>query len=160
MDYEIKRKVENERVIVYLYDYINKDEIELFSYNLESSNYSSVFYLKYNQRKDLGITKIFREKEFDIYEFGGDVKIVIKDVEYTLEDALEKEIITSEKILKQAKLDAKYGICTKGDYSDGGSTEYYYPEYTILKLNTLDGNKDMVIGYRGQIINDFDKLMK
>jgi len=47
-----------------------------------------------------------------------------------------------------------------GYYYDGGSTEYYYDDYTILKFNSLDGCKDLVIGPSGAIINEVDDMVK
>lgn len=32
------------------------------------------------------------------------------------------------------------------NYDDGGSMEYHYPDFTIIKMHTLDGNRDVYIG--------------
>ena len=128
-------------------------------YSLESSNYEQKFELTYMARKDMGVKKIAEENQFDNLDFGvytiaGDVSITIEgDMVYSLEDALSQSVITVQDILEQAKADKKYGFCEEAYYSDGGSTEYRYAEYTILKYNTLDGNKDLVIGMQGMIIN-------
>ena len=128
-------------------------------YSLESSNYEKKFELTYVARKDMGVKKIAEKNQFDNLDFGvytiaGDVLITIEgDMVYSLEDALSQGVITVQDILEQVKQDEKYGICEIGYYNDGGSTEYRYAEYTILKYNTLDGNKDMVIGMQGTIIN-------
>ena len=160
IDYNLERKTEDGIVKVRLYDFIEKHEGELFKYNIESSNYTSKYDLNYSQRKDLGIEKIVDGDEFDVYEFGGDVCFRVEDKSYTFDKAIEEGIITIDNILEQAKLDSKYGICEEGAYSDGGSIEYCYPDYTILKLSTLDGNNDMVIGFSGQIINKFNREFK
>lgn len=129
------------------------------SYSLESSNYRKKFDLTYYQRKDMGLEKIIDNKEndnydFDVYTFGGDVSITIdSDMVFDLKEALEQNIITVDKIIEQCKIDEEYGICFSNFYKDGGSIEYCYNNYTILKYNTLDGNKDLVIGFKGQIIN-------
>ena len=128
-------------------------------YSLENSNYEQKFELTYMARKDMGVKKIAEENQFDNLDFGvytiaGDVSITIEgDMAYTLEDALSKKIITVQDILEQAKQDLKYGFCEEAYYQDSGSREYRYAEYTILKYNTLDGNKDLVIGMQGSIIN-------
>ncbi len=128
-------------------------------YNLESSSYKKKFELTYMARKDMGIKRIAEENQFDnldfgVYTFAGDVFITVEEnMMYSLEDALKQNVITVQDILEQTKQDEKYGICEIGYYSDGGSTEYRYPEYTILKYNTLDGNKDLIIGMQGTIIN-------
>ena len=128
-------------------------------YSLDSSNYEKKFELTYMGRKDMGVKKIAEKNQFDNLDFGvytiaGDVSITIEgDMVYTLEDALSEKIITVQDILEQAKQDLKYGFCEEAYYQDGGSREYRYAEYTILKYNTLDGNKDLVIGMQGSIIN-------
>ena len=128
-------------------------------YSLENSNYEQKFELTYMARKDMGVKKIAEKNQFDNFDFGvytiaGDVSITIEgDMVYTLEDALSEKIITVQDILEQAKQDLKYGFCEEAYYQDGGSREYRYAEYTILKYNTLDGNKDLVIGMQGSIIN-------
>ena len=132
-------------------DFINKVN--------DSSNYRKEFDLTYYQRKDMGLEKIIDNKEndnydFDVYTFGGDVSITIdSDMVFDLKEALEQNIITVDKIIEQCKIDEEYGICFSNFYKDGGSIEYCYNNYTILKYNTLDGNKDLVIGFKGQIIN-------
>ena len=80
----------------------------------------------------------------------------------TLETEVNLGVITTDDILEQAKIDAKYGVCQEAYYSDGGSTEYKYyntseNQYTILKLNTLEGDKDLVVGMSGKIIDIYKK---
>ena len=128
-------------------------------YSLESSSYEKKFELTYMGRKDMGVKRIAEKNQFDNLDFGvytiaGDVSITIEgDMVYSLEDALSQSVITVQDILEQAKADKKYGFCEEAYYSDGGSIEYRYSTYTILKYNTLDGNKDLVIGMPGTIIN-------
>lgn len=164
----IKRIIENDTVILYFdapfIEYTTRPEI--CKYSLDSSNYSKKFDLKYMQRKNLGIKSIYNAGEYEIKTFGGDVIITVEDgVTYTLEDALNKGVITPDDILTQTKMDLKYGICQDSFYSDGGSVEYcYYGEqnnqYTILKLNTLNNDKDLIIGMGGHIINSYNKNNK
>ncbi len=128
-------------------------------YSLESSSYEKKFDLTYMGRKDMGVKKIAEKNQFDNLDFGvytiaGDVSITIEgDMVYSLEDALHQGVITVQDILEQAKEDKEYGFCEDAYCQDGGSTEYRYSTYTILKYNTLDGNKDLVIGMPGSIIN-------
>lgn len=138
---------------------------KICSYSLKSSNYKEEFKLIFNQRKDMGIKTIINKDEneeydFSTYTFGGDVEIIINgdDTIYTLEKAIEEKIITVQDILDKCSKDEKYGVCKVGHYKDGGSIEYRYEEYTILKLNTLDNEKDLVIGFRGSFINEYNKL--
>lgn len=128
-------------------------------YSLESSEHQKKFELTYMGRKDMGVKKIAEKNQFDNLDFGvytiaGDVSITIEeDMVYSLEDALSQGIITVQDILDQAIEDEKYGICERAYSQDGGSTEYRYADYTILKYSTLNGNKDLVIGMQGTILN-------
>ena len=159
--WHMKRVTKDNTIQVIMESYLI--EVTEFSviceYSLESSNYEQKFELTYMARKDMGVKKIAEENQFDNLDFGvytiaGDVSITIEgDMVYSLEDALTQGVITVQDILEQAKQDEKYGFCEEAYYSDGGSTEYRYTEYTILKYNTLDGNKDLVIGMQGTIIN-------
>ena len=124
---------------------------------MNSSNYTTKYELSYIQRKDLGIKEVGDNGEYKIKTFGGDVELTVEDdMVYTLDDAIKQGIITCDDILNQCKIDEKYGKCEKAYYSDGGSTEYLYNDYTILKLNTLNGDKDLIIGMHGQIINSYE----
>lgn len=164
-DHYITRMIDNNNVILYfdapLIDYTEIPTI--CRYSVESSNYSKKYDLSYKQRKDLGIKEVFEVGDYKIKTFGGDVTIIIDgDMVYSLEDALKQNVIIPDDIIAQVKMDVKYGICNKGMYSDGGSVEYCYygePEnqYTILKLNTLDNDKDLIIGMGGQILGLYNK---
>lgn len=168
LHYFLRRKTTDGEVSLILYSANKTAELEfpvICKYNLDSSAYTKKFdNLMYSQRKDLGINQIaaknqFDNADFEVYTFGGDVSITVEgNMTYSLEDALNQKIITVQDIIDQAKMDEKYGICETGYYSDGGSTEYLYKDYTILKYNTLDGNKDLVIGMPGQIINQVNKI--
>ncbi len=160
--WDIKRETEGNTVQVIFNSYISDlaDIPIICEYNLDSSLYEKKYDLTYNQRKDLGIYQIAKANQFDnidfgLYTLGGDVSVTIEqDMVYSLEDALNESIIDVQSILDQAKLDEKYGICETAFYSDGGSIEYRYKDYTILKFNSLDGNKDLIIGFSGTIINN------
>lgn len=166
-DYELKRKVEDDVVTFYLkanHTLVDGPlDHEICKYSLDSSNYKKEIDLNFYQRKDLGIKKIseFGDYDFNILTYGGDVSFTFDtDMVYTFEDALKEKVVTVDKILEQARIDAEYGICEEGYYSDGGSIEYLYDDYTILKYNTLDGRKDLVIGIKGQIINDVNDVIE
>ncbi len=163
--WQIKRKIDNDKVQLYFNTYMEIIEVPIIcEYNLEGSVYKQKFELNYVQEKHMGIEEIAQINEFDntdfgIYTFGGDALITIeKDMVYNLKDALKQNIITTNDILEYIKLDEKYGVCEAHLYSDGGSIEYIYPEFTVLKYNTLNGNKDLIIGMKGQIINEVNKI--
>ena len=166
IDHHIARTINDDKVVLYFNaPFIEYVEIpNICSYSVESSEYSKKYSLTYHQRKDLGIKEIYDAGDYKIKTFGGDVSIILTggDAVYTLEEALNRKVITPEDILTQVKKDLKYGVCMDGMYSDGGSIEYcYYGEidnkYTILKLGTLDGEKDLVIGMGGQILSSYNK---
>ena len=160
----IKRQTtENTVQVIFYTDYFKFDLLEIpviFEYNLDSSLYEKTYDLIYHGRKDLGIKQIAKTNQFDnidygLYTLAGDVTVTIEqDMVYSLEDALSQKIISVQSILDQAKEDEKYGICETAFFHDGGSIEYRYNDYTILKLNKLDGNKDLIIGFPGSIINN------
>ena len=160
--WEIKRQTNENAVQVIFHSYtIDLAEIPvIFEYDLDSSLYEKTYDLTFLGRKDMGVDRIAKTNEFDnidygLYTIGGDVEITIEqDMVYSLEDALNEKIISVQSILDQAKEDAKYGICEELYYQDGGSIEYLYKDYTILKFNSLDGNRDLIIGFPGTIINN------
>ncbi len=165
--FSIKRSVSNNEVTLYFdAPLVEFTEIPtICKYSLESSNYKKKFDLKYNQRKDMGIYEIYDTGDFKIKTFGGNVNVIIDNNTYELKTALENKILNYNDIIEQAKIDAKYGICSFDTYVDGGSSEYYYyvdinNHYTILKLNTLDGDKDLVIGFEGPILDKYKEQSK
>lgn len=158
LNWRMKRRNEDENVILCLEtDYSQNAEIvEICRYDLDSSNYKKEVNLSFYQRKDMGVDKIIdknlsEDYDFDIYTVGGDVSFTIDtDMVYEFETALEQKVVTVDNILEQAKVDSKYGICEEGMYSDGGTVEYRYENYIIIKYNTLDGNTDLVIAPQGE----------
>lgn len=43
----------------------------------------------------------------------------------------------------------------RADYcNDGGTIEYHYKDYTIIKLHRLDGNRDVYIGTPNLRVDD------
>ena len=125
------------------------------------------FKLKYKQRKDLGIEKILEKDDnlkYDVYTFGGNIEITIQNETLPLEEAVRQNKITMENIIHQCILDSDPEYVQNPEtecimqkpqthyYSDGGSVIYEYPEYSILKRFSLDGNRDIYIGMPGMIL--------
>ena len=81
-----------------------------------------------------------------------DIKVKMRTKE--LKDALKDGDITMERIISQAEKDAAAGLITATTFEDGGTKIYQYGTYTILKQNTLDGNKDVYIGPFGMQYED------
>lgn len=166
----IKRMIKDNKVIVYftivsptVYIALTDDLKTICEYSLESSNYKKLVDLSYFQRKDMGLKKIaekneFDNKNFEVYTLGGDVNFTVeKDMVYDFRKALEDKVIMVNDIIEQANLDYKYGICDMHYFKDGGSVEYLYDNYTILKCNSLDGNTNIYIGFKGTILNIINK---
>ena len=48
-------------------------------------------------------------------------------------------------IIQKANSQVQDGILEELSYDDGGTAVYRYPDYTIIKYHTLDGNRDVYI---------------
>ena len=130
---------------------VNATKIELKS----ADNFEIIF--KERQQTDSynRIYAILDKSETDkynysIYAYEGSVNIVIDEQEYTLREALLENKITMEEVIAKANKDFPDAIT----YDDGGSVEYHYKNYTIIKFHTLDGNRDVYIGTKDMTIND------
>ena len=91
----------------------------------------------------------------------------------TLENALKDGYLTLSGILAKANKDVKaveemYNQYEEHQsvplilpreirYRDGGSVEYEYETFTIIKFNTVDGNRDMYICKAETKLNDLKK---
>lgn len=90
------------------------------------------------------------EYDYTIYGYDGSVNIRIDSKDYSLKEALLKNKITMEEIIEKANKVFPDAI----SYDDGGSMEYHYDNYTIIKCNRLDGNRDVYIGTKDMTLND------
>jgi hypothetical protein len=108
------------------------------------------------------IIKVLNNKElykdnsdYNLYYYGlSEVNIKINNKILSLEDALKSGKITLEEIIAKAYKDANNGEINWDGVYDGGTREYYYGSYTIIKKNTLDGNKDVWIGISEMRLKD------
>lgn len=109
------------------------------------------FELIFNKTNDLETRTIIKAHDnnnysYNIFSYGGDVKIKIDNVEYDLRTALLEEKITMEEIIEKANKDAFEDKIIKVDsLNDGGTNIYYYNDYTIIKWHTVSGNFDVDI---------------
>ena len=92
--------------------------------------------------------------DYNIYGYNGIVNIKIAGNEYSLKEALLENKITMEEIIGKANKDEKNGKITAKMYKDGGSMEYYYDNYTIIKFATLFENRDVYIGTKDLRLTD------
>ena len=86
-------------------------------------------------------------KQYNLYYHSlEDVIITVDGEQHSLAHALKRGKITMSAILAKANQDVSDGVIQDLRYKDGGSTVFKYPDYTIVKYHTLDGNDDMYIG--------------
>ena len=85
--------------------------------------------------------------EFDLYYYGlEEVNIFVDNKTMPLEEALKSGKMTIDGILAKANKDVSNGTIKEERYKDGGTAEWYYEDYTIIKRHSLDGNRDVYIG--------------
>ncbi len=128
-----------------------QDEVQNEAQSEENNEIKIIF----TRRKDLEVTEIYDTGEYKICTFGGNVQVVVNGETYDLKDALEEKIITGNDIIDQGKNDVKNNDCDYISYKDGGTVEYLYDNYTILKLNIMDGENDLVIGMKDSIMDSY-----
>lgn len=133
---------------------INTDEILIDGYE--------DFEISVKKSDNIAKTKILNNKElyknnsdFNLYYYGLDkVNIFVDNKNMSLEEALRTGKMTINGILKKANKDVSDGIVKSETYKEGGSTEWYYDEYTIIKYHSLDGNRDVIIGIPEMRLNN------
>lgn len=107
-------------------------------------------------------TKILNNQElyknnsnFDLYYYGLDeVNIFVDNKTMSLENALRSGKMTINGILVKANQDVSDGTIKSEGYDDGGTAEWYYDTYTIIKRHSLDGNRDVYIGVPEMRLNN------
>lgn len=93
--------------------------------------------------------------DYDLYYYGlEEVNVKVNDKVMTLENALKDGYLTLGGILSKANKDRGDNVVS---YDDGGSREYQYETFVIIKYHKLDGNRDMYICKAGTSINDLNK---
>ena len=102
-----------------------------------------------NQKEKIISKDEIKGINYNIYAFEGNVAVNLNSTSteltensISLRDALLQNKITIEEIMEKADKDIPNAL----SYDDGGSREYHYDNFTIIKLNRLDGNKDIYIG--------------
>ena len=86
-----------------------------------------------------------------------DVEFEYKGNIFDLKVALMNKQLLIDKVIEQAEDDAKSGKNKKEIYMDGGSIKYKYDKFSIIKYNSLDGNRDIYVGKPNMDINFLDK---
>ena len=117
--------------------------------NLQYRRFNVITYIpptNVEKNNDTIITSIIRLQDFDIVFYGND-KFYLnyngKKVE--LKESLINRSININQLLVQAEEDFKNKIVSKNEYLDGGSIEYIYENFRIIKMNSLNGNNNLYI---------------
>ncbi len=99
-------------------------------------------------REDISDFSIFPEvSDTNLYYYSiENVLITIKGFTMPLKTAIQNGRITLNGIVAKCMQDVSNGVINELVYKDGGSQVYKYPDYTIIKYHTLDGNRDIYIG--------------
>ena len=117
------------------------DGYENFELSVKKSDKKTKFKILSNQ-------ELYKNNSnFDLYYYGlEEVNISVDNEIMPLEDALKSGKMTIDGILIKANQDVSNGKIKSEVYKDGGTTEWYYDTYTIIKCHSLDGNRDVYIG--------------
>lgn len=113
--------------------------------------------ISYEPKNDMEYNKLFHDEklDFNVYSYGGDVKVTLETNEVLdLKKALEENLITVDDIILRAGYDSEIGKCERSSYLDGGTAEYCYEDFTILKLNTVEGFDDLIIGPNRRLLTE------
>ena len=156
----IEKEEQDEKTIVVL-KAENIDELYLLRYSKKdiSVEYNSEYTLKVKEKEDnsnikreLITDKNFEQKHgYNVYYYGiEEVKVLQNGKEIDLKEAISKNNVIIEKIVLKAEKDTGLGIVKNyGMYKDGGTEEYEYDNYNIIKSNRLAGensrNRDVYI---------------
>lgn len=105
-----------------------------------------------NTNKILNNRDLYKNNsDYDLYYYGLDeVKITVDNKTMSLKEALRSGKMTIDGLIIKANKDFPNAV----SYDDGGSMEYHYDNYTIIKLHKVDGNRDVYIGTKDITIND------
>lgn len=138
----------------------NIDELYLLRYNNKAIpvEYNSEYTLNITRKEDdsnikreLITDKNFEQKHgYNVYYYGIEkVKVLQNGKEVDLKEAILKDNKIIEKIVAKAEKDTGLGIVKNyGMYNDGGTAEYTYNNYNIIKCDKLSENgniKDVYI---------------
>lgn len=85
--------------------------------------------------------------EYKIYYYGIDYAfITVGNNTYDFEQAILTGALTLDEILDDMELDATLNDGGTKIYRDSGSKKYFNDSYSIIRCNTIDGNRDIYIG--------------
>jgi len=136
--------IEGDMQSVYISGYGNDYEI---INNYENKYLLNVIPNGTKQIKKITEGELANKYDYDIHYYGLEkVTINIENNEIDLKQALLNNDITMEQIIEQAENDSTNEIIWSDMYKEGGTMEYHYGTYTIIKSHSTSGNRDVYIG--------------
>jgi len=125
---------------------INTDNILIFGYeNFEISVKESKEKNKTKILNDMDIHKY--NSDVNLYYYGlEEVNVKVDNKTMSLEEALRSGKLTLDGLIIKARKDANNKLIEIKERNDGGTVEFLYEDYTIIKYHTLEGNRDVYIG--------------
>ena len=149
----LQEDVEGDSNGPYVIGYYKNEEIinnYEFNYLLEVQKSENI------EKKKITVDGLQNKYDYDIYYYGIDsATIEIDNQKIDLIEALKNDKVTMEKIIEQAEKDSK-SVITSDMYKEGGSMIYFYNSYTIIKRNSLNGDRDVYIGIPEMRLNDVE----
>ena len=133
---------------------------QIDSDNISVNGYED-FEITVVEAENQGAKKVLNNQElyknnsnYDLYYYNlSEVNVKVDGRTMTLEEALRSGKITLDGIISKANADFPNNI---HHYDDGGSEEFHYENYTIIKLHNLDGNRDVYIAKKGTILRNLN----
>lgn len=123
---------------------VDLDEFQALFNNLSKSLLSSkIPKLVFEKSNDDSTNIEYDAGDYKIKSIGGKPMILLGDIAYSIKDAIESEYISSDDIIYL------FGMPDE-TYKDGGSQLFNLDDCTVVNMNTLDSNKDIIIGPKGE----------
>ena len=150
------------RVIINYTGYIKETyPAQINTDNIQTDGYED-FELIVEEADNTHIRKILNNKElyennsdYDLFYVGlNEVNVNVDNRTMTLEEALRSGKMTIDGIVKKANQDESNGLIKSNMYKDGGTMEYYYDNYTIIKRHSVSGARDVYILKSGLSVRD------
>ncbi len=145
---------EGRRVVVYYESDAINEKNEILSDDISTEGFRD-FELVIKETDEAKFEKVLTSNEegiaagfnnINVKTYGAEVTVNVDGRDVTLKEALEKGFVTPQAIVVRANRDAKLKGSQLIEYRDGGSREYVYDNYKIIKYHTEDGNRDLYIG--------------
>ena len=142
------------RVVVYYQSDAVSDEGEIVSDDISTEGFRD-FEIIVEENGQARFERVLAADEADssivfnninVKTYGVDVKFAADGKMVSLQEALEKGFITPQAITARANRDVRLNQAKEITYRDGGSREYVYDGYKIIKYHTEDGKRDLYIG--------------